>query len=144
MKWSKNLAVLAAAATFMSTAATAQVNLNMHTAGSGTPIALTATSLVEQASQRGIANIQLKEGQTATNYIPMLAEGQIDLAGAPFILPFLLTKGRAHLPRSARKKVQNWVPTSNCSILTRWRSSRSMPMTQRGCPDGTISRDVKS
>ena len=93
MKWSKNLAVLAAAATFMSTTASAQVNLNMHTAWSGTPIALTATSLVEQASQRGIANIQLKEGQTATNYIPMLAEGQIDLAGAPFILPFLLTKG---------------------------------------------------
>ena len=74
----KNIVVAATAAIFMSTAATAQVNLNMHTACSGTPIALTATSLVEQASQRGIANIQLKEGQTATNYIPMLAEGQID------------------------------------------------------------------
>lgn len=100
----KNIAVAATAATIMSTAASAQVNLSMHTAGSGTPIALTATSLVEQASQRGIANIQLKEGQTATNYIPMLAEGQIDLAGAPFILPFLLTKGAGPFAKIGKEK----------------------------------------
>lgn len=43
----KKVAVLATAATFVTTAATAQVNLKMHTAGSGTPVALTATALVE-------------------------------------------------------------------------------------------------
>ena len=89
----KKLAVLATAMTFASSAAMAQVNLTFHTAGSGTPVALTATALVEQASERGVANIQLKEGQTATNYLQALAEGKIDLANGPFILPFLMTKG---------------------------------------------------
>ena len=93
MKSLKKLAVLAAAMTFASSAAMAQVNLTFHTAGSGTPVALTATALVEQASERGVANIQLKEGQTATNYLQALAEGKIDLANGPFILPFLMTKG---------------------------------------------------
>ena len=98
------LAVFATAAAFSSTMVQAQVNLNMHTAGSGTPIALTATSLVEQASQRGIANIQLKEGQTATNYLPLLAEGKIDLAGGPFILPFLMTKGAGPFAKMGKEK----------------------------------------
>ena len=93
MKSLKKLAVLATAMTFASSAAMAQVNLTFHTAGSGTPVALTATALVEQASERGVANIQLKEGQTATNYLQALAEGKIDLANGPFILPFLMTKG---------------------------------------------------
>ena len=98
------LAVFATATAFSSTMAQAQVNLNMHTAGSGTPLALTATSLVEQASQRGIANIQLKEGQTATNYLPLLAEGKIDLAGGPFILPFLMTKGAGPFAKMGKEK----------------------------------------
>ena len=98
------LAVFATATAFSSTMAQAQVNLNMHTAGSGTPIALTATSLVEQASQRDIANIQLKEGQTATNYLPLLAEGKIDLAGGPFILPFLMTKGAGPFAKMGKEK----------------------------------------
>lgn len=52
----------------------------------------TATALVEYASDRGIANIQLKDGQTGTNYIQALAEGKIDIANGPFILPFLLQR----------------------------------------------------
>ena len=55
----QKMAIGAAAATLMSAAAVAQVNLTFHTAGSGTPVALTATALVENAAERGIANIQL-------------------------------------------------------------------------------------
>jgi hypothetical protein len=54
----KNVAIAAAAVTLTSTAVLAQANLTFHTAGSGTPVALTATALVEYAGDRGIANIQ--------------------------------------------------------------------------------------
>ena len=52
MKWSKNLAALAAAATFMST--TASAGQSEHAYRRVWRIALT-TTLVEQVSQRGIA-----------------------------------------------------------------------------------------
>ena len=68
----------------------AQVNLTSNTAGAGTTAGLTAASLVEYAAARDIANIQLKDGQTGTNYILALAEGKIDIANGPFILPFFL------------------------------------------------------
>ena len=72
----KHAAIAAAAlATLNSTAALAQANLTFHTAGSGTPVALTATALVEYA-ERGIANIQVSEGKVATNYLKDLATGQ--------------------------------------------------------------------
>lgn len=84
---------LAVCAALIGTGASAEVTLVSNTAAAGGPIGMTATSLVEYASERGIANIQLKDGQTATNYIPALAEGKIDIAGGPFILPFMLSKG---------------------------------------------------
>ena len=40
----------------------AQANLTSNTAGAGTAVGLTATALVEYAKDRGIANIQLKDG----------------------------------------------------------------------------------
>lgn len=70
----------------------AQVNLTSNTAGAGTTVGVTATALVEYASDRGIANIQLKDGQTGTNYIQALAEGKIDIGNGPFVLPFLLNR----------------------------------------------------
>ncbi|MGB2000993.1 MAG: C4-dicarboxylate ABC transporter substrate-binding protein, partial [Candidatus Puniceispirillaceae bacterium] len=76
----QKMGIAAAALTLTSTAALAQANLTFHTAGSGTPVALTATALVEQAADRGIANIQLSEGKVATNYLKELAEGKINLA----------------------------------------------------------------
>jgi hypothetical protein len=84
--------LVAATATLTASAALAQVNLTSNTAGAGTTAGLTATALVEYAADRGIANIQLKDGQTGTNYIQALAEGKIDIANGPFILPFLLTR----------------------------------------------------
>ena len=86
------MASLAVAAAMTASVATAQVNLTSNTAGAGTTAGLTATALVEYAANRGIANIQLKDGQTGTNYIQALAEGKIDIANGPFILPFLLTR----------------------------------------------------
>ena len=85
-------AALAATAMTVATTGLAQVNLTSHTAGAGTAVALTATALVDYASERGIANIQLKDGQTGTSYVKALAEAKIDLASGPFILPFLLSK----------------------------------------------------
>jgi len=100
----QKMAIGAAAATLMSAAAVAQVNLTFHTAGSGTPVALTATALVENAAERGIANIQLSEGKVATNYLKELAEGKIDLANGPFILPFLMTKGAGPYAKVGKEK----------------------------------------
>ena len=87
-----NMAALTAFATFTVSTALAEVNLTSNTAGAGTTAGLTATALVEYASNQGIANIQLKDGQTGTNYIQALAEGKIDIANGPFILPFLLQR----------------------------------------------------
>lgn len=86
------MAAFAVVATFTASAAMAQENLTYHTAGAGTTVGLTATALVEYASDRGIANIQLKDGQTGTIFIQALAEGKIDIASGPFILPFLLNR----------------------------------------------------
>ena len=74
----------------------AQVNLVAHAAGAGTAGGLAATGLVEFAAEAGVANIQLKDGQTGAKYIPALGEGKIDIAGAPHHVPFLL--GRAAGP----------------------------------------------
>ena len=67
IKTLKMAAIAAAAVTLTSSVAMAQANLIFHTAGSGTPVALTATALVEYAAERGIANIQVSEGKVATN-----------------------------------------------------------------------------
>lgn len=87
-----NTAAMAVTAVLTAVAAHAQVNLTSNTAGAGTTAGLTATALVEYAAERGIANIQLKDGQTGTNYIQALAEGKIDIGNGPFILPFLLSR----------------------------------------------------
>lgn len=85
--------VLAAATVaFSATMSYAQANLTAHTGGVGTTVHVTATALVEYAAERGIANIQLKDGQTGTKYTPALAEGQIDIISGPFALPFLMAQ----------------------------------------------------
>lgn len=111
----RNTAVFAVAATLAATTALAQENLTSHTAGAGTTVGLTATSLVEYASDRGIANIQLKDGQTGTNYIKALAEGKIDIANGPFVLPFML--GRAVGPYASVGKELGAELGSNIKLL---------------------------
>ncbi len=85
-------AALAVTAALTASSVVAQVNLTANTAGAGTASGLTATAMVEYASDGGYANIQLKDGQTGTLYVQALAEGKVDLANGPFILPFLLNR----------------------------------------------------
>ena len=85
-------ALVAVTVALTGSSALAQVNLTSNAAGAGTAGALSATSLVENAAERGIANIQLKDGQTGTKYTLALAEGKIDLASSPFVLPFLMAR----------------------------------------------------
>ncbi|MEM9580918.1 MAG: TAXI family TRAP transporter solute-binding subunit [Pseudomonadota bacterium] len=84
-------AILAAAA--FAAPAFAQVNLTAETASAGGATHLAPSHLTEVAGTRGIANIQLAEGQTLTNSIQNVAEGKTDIASAPHILPFLMSRG---------------------------------------------------
>ena len=63
IKTLQEVAVAAAVVTLTSSLAMAQANLTFHTAGGGTPVALTSTALVDYAAERGIANIQVLEGR---------------------------------------------------------------------------------
>ena len=103
-------AVAAAAATLVASTAGAQVNLTMETAGAGTAVGLSATALVEVAAEKGIANIQLKDGQTGTNYTLALAEGKVHLANGPFVLPFLLSRGAGPYGKVGKEKGAELAP----------------------------------
>ena len=54
---------------------------------------LAPSHMAEIAGAKGIANIQLTDGQTLTNSIQNVAEGKTDIASAPHILPFLMSRG---------------------------------------------------
>jgi len=69
-------------------------NLTGETASPGGSIHLSMVHLAEAAAAAGVANIQVADGQTLTNSIQNVAEGKTDIAGTPYILPFLLAKGR--------------------------------------------------
>jgi len=69
-------------------------NLTGETGSPGGSIHLSIAHLGEVAAEQGIANIQISDGQTLTNSIQNVAEGKTDIAGTPYILPFLLANGR--------------------------------------------------
>lgn len=81
------------AATTFSLPAFAQVNLTAETASPGGAVHLAPSHLVEIAGTQGIASIQLTDGQTLTNSLQNVAEGKTDIASAPHILPFLMSRG---------------------------------------------------
>ncbi len=81
------------AAAFMAPTALAQVNLTAETASPGGATHLSPAHMTEIAGTKGIANIQLADGQTLTNSIQNVAEGKTDIAGTPHILPFLMSRG---------------------------------------------------
>ena len=83
----------AAAAAVLATGAFAQVNLSAETASPGGATFLSPAHLAEIAGTRGIASIQLADGQTLTNSLQNVAEGRTDLAATPYILPFLMANG---------------------------------------------------
>ncbi len=93
-----------AAAILSVSTASAQVNLTAETGGAGQIVHLGIASLVEYASESGVANIQLKDGQTATNYTQAVGEGKVDFASGPFILPFLLSLGAGPYANVGKEK----------------------------------------
>lgn len=86
--------VLALVAGLAGTAALAQVNLTAATASPGNSPHLSITHLAAAASERGVADLQVAEGQTLTNSIIDVAQGRTDISAVPMILPFLLAHGR--------------------------------------------------
>ncbi|MGI9402088.1 MAG: TAXI family TRAP transporter solute-binding subunit [Rhizobiaceae bacterium] len=82
-----------AAAICMATSAQAQSILTAETAAPNTTPGISIIALSESAKKAGVADIQVSSGQTLTNSVQNVAEGKTDIAAAPFILPFLLSKG---------------------------------------------------
>ena len=72
----------------------AQVNLTVETSSAGNSPHLSTLHLADVLGRSGIANLQVQEGQTATNSMLNVAEGKSDIATAPTLLHFLLEKGR--------------------------------------------------
>ena len=85
--------VAAATAMTLTTGAWAQANLTAETASPGGATHLSPAHLTEIAGTKGIASIQLADGQTLTNSIQNVAEGKTDIASTPHILPFLMSRG---------------------------------------------------
>lgn len=89
----KKLTPTIAAACLSVTAANAQTNLTAETAApTGVP-GTAILALAEVASQEGVADLQVKTGQTLTNSLQNLAEGTTDIAAVPSLLPFLMSRG---------------------------------------------------
>ncbi len=88
----------------LATASFAAENLTAETASPGGSIHLSLSHLTEVAAEKEIANIQLADGQTLTNSVQNVAEGKTDIAGTPYILPFLLAKGRGPYSKLGAEK----------------------------------------
>lgn len=88
-----NLLAATAAAIMSTTGAFSQTNLTAETASPGGATHLSLAHMTEIAGTQNVANIQLADGQTLTNSIQNVAEGKTDIAGTPFILPFLMSRG---------------------------------------------------
>ncbi len=93
MKLSKTFAALAVAAT-LAVPARAEMYLTAESSSPGNSPHLSILHLADIASEQGIANLQVQEGQTLTNSILNVAERRTDIAPMPLILGFLLSKGR--------------------------------------------------
>ncbi len=89
------LKILAGVITALGLAASAhaQVNLSGETTSPTQTAAQSMLGLAELTAASGIADIQIATGQTLTNSVQNAAEGKTDIASAPFVLPFLLSKG---------------------------------------------------
>ncbi len=82
-------AILAA----LPTAVFAQATLTAETTSPGSTPHYIDTTLAAVLDSAGVATMQITEGATLTNSVQAVAEGQLDMAPAPLILPFLLSRG---------------------------------------------------
>ena len=73
--------------------ASAQANLTAETTTPGSTPHYIDTTLAAVLDSANVATLQITEGATLTNSVQAVAEGQLDMAPAPLILPFLLSRG---------------------------------------------------
>lgn len=73
--------------------ASAQVTLTAETTTPGSTPHYIDSTLAGLLSSAGVATMQITEGATLTNSVQAVAEGRLDMAPAPLILPFLLSRG---------------------------------------------------
>ncbi len=90
---SKTRILATAAAVCMAASAHAQSIITAETAAPNTTPGISIISLSEASAKAGVADIQVSSGQTLTNSVQNVAEGKTDIAAAPFILPFMLSRG---------------------------------------------------
>lgn len=74
-------------------AVSAQVTLTAETTTPGSTPHYIDTTLAAVLDKAGVATLQITEGATLTNSVLAVAEGRLDMAPAPLILPFLLSRG---------------------------------------------------
>ncbi|MGR3500929.1 TAXI family TRAP transporter solute-binding subunit [Pseudaestuariivita sp.] len=110
-----------AAAACLGTSAFAQGLLTAETAAPNTTPGISIISLSEAAAQAGVADIQVTSGQTLTNSVQNVAEGKSDIAAAPFILPFLMSRGVG--PYAKLGKEDGSALASNLAVLYTYRIS---------------------
>ncbi|MDJ0639686.1 MAG: TAXI family TRAP transporter solute-binding subunit [Paracoccaceae bacterium] len=118
-----NMRGLASLALAMSVAgfANAQTILTAETASPNTAPGISIISLSEAAAKAGIADVQVTSGQTLTNSVQNVAEGKSDIAAAPFILPFLLSRGVGPYAGLGKEKGAELV--QNLAVLYTYRIS---------------------
>ena len=71
----------------------AQTTLTAETTSPGSTPHYIGTALAAILESEGVATLQITEGATLTNSVQAVAEGRLDMAPAPLILPFLLGRG---------------------------------------------------
>ncbi|MEP1964750.1 TAXI family TRAP transporter solute-binding subunit [Tateyamaria sp.] len=71
----------------------AQATLTSETTSPGSTPHYIDTTLAAVLDSAGVAKMQITEGATLTNSVQAVAEGQLDMAPAALILPFLLSRG---------------------------------------------------
>ena len=116
---SKKLLASLVFAASLASGASAQTLLTAETASpTGVP-GTTVLSLSEAASKAGIADMQVTTGQTLTNSVQNVAEGKTDVAAAPFVLPFLMSRGVGPYANLGKEKGAEL--TANLRVLYTYR-----------------------
>ena len=82
----------------------AQVNLTAETASPSSTPGVSVIALAEVAAKHNVANIQVSAGQTLTNSVQNVAEGKSDIAAAPFVLPFLMSRAAGPYAKLGKEK----------------------------------------
>ncbi|MDA7425667.1 TAXI family TRAP transporter solute-binding subunit [Thalassococcus lentus] len=85
--------ILGAVCALAPIAAAAQATLTAETTTPGSTPHYIDTTLAAVLDSAGVATMQITEGATLTNSVQAVAEGRLDMAPAPLILPFLMSKG---------------------------------------------------